>query len=79
MVKLRGGSVQDNHQTQELLDAIHRVDKRVVTLETKIDDSINGRFKEHDRRLLNLEANQRWVALAVIASVLTAVMTLVLK
>ncbi|MEG0327735.1 MAG: hypothetical protein RR565_04675 [Erysipelothrix sp.] len=63
----------------ELLDAIHKVDKRVVNLESKIDNSVNGRFKENERRITNLEDNQRWVSLAVIGACIAAIMSLILK
>jgi len=62
---------------RKLLDAIHSVEKRVVGLETKIDDSVNGRFKDNERRISALESNQRWVVLAVIGSVLAAVMSII--
>lgn len=63
----------------KLLEAIHSVENRVVSLETKIDDSVNGRFKDNERRILALETNQRWVVLAVIGACITAVMTIILK
>lgn len=63
----------------ELLNAIHKVDKRVVNLESKIDNSVNGRFKENERRIANLEDNQRWVSLAVIGACIAAIMSLILK
>lgn len=63
----------------ELLNAIHKVDKRVVNLESKIDNSVNGRFKENERRITNLEDNQRWVSLAVIGACIAAIMSLILK
>lgn len=62
----------------ELLDAIHKVDKRVVNLESKIDDSVNGRFKDNERRLTKLEDNQRWLVLAIVSSIVGAIMKLVL-
>ncbi len=64
---------------KELLQAIHNVDKKVEKLEIKIDDSVNGRFKDNERRIDQLEKNQRWVVLAVIGSVLTALLNIVLK
>ncbi len=64
---------------KELLTAIHKVEKKVDILETKIDDSVNGRFKDNERRIDQLEKNQRWVVLAVIGSVLTALLNIVLK
>ncbi|MDE8339796.1 hypothetical protein PT226_05130 [Erysipelothrix rhusiopathiae] len=63
----------------ELLDAIHKVDKRVVNLESKIDDSVNGRFKDNERRLTKLEDNQRWLVLAFVGAILGAIMKLVLE
>lgn len=64
---------------KELLQAIHNVDKKVEKLETKIDEFVNGRFKDNERRIDQLEKNQRWVVLAVIGSVLTALLNIVLK
>lgn len=64
---------------RELLNAIHGVDKKVVELETKIDDAISGRFKDLERRTKNLEVNQRWLVLAILGSVLTAIMNVILK
>lgn len=64
---------------KQLLDAIHGVEKRVITLETKIDDSVNGRFKDNERRILSLEQNQRWVVLAVLGSAIAAIMSLIMK
>lgn len=62
-----------------LLDAIHKVDKRVVNLESKIDDSVNGRFKDIERRTTKLEDNQRWLVLAVVGAVVAALLKIVLK
>lgn len=68
---------------RELLDAIHKVDKnmssKLIELETKIDDSISGRFKDNERRITKLEENQRWVVIAIIGSVITALMGFILK
>lgn len=68
---------------RELLDAIHKVDKnmssKLIELETKIDDSISGRFKDNERRITKLEENQRWVVIAIIGSVITAIMGFILK
>lgn len=63
----------------KLLEAIHTVEKRVVGLETKIDDSVNGRFKDNERRIDSLEANQRWLMLAIVGGVVAAIMNLILK
>lgn len=62
-----------------LLDAIHKVDKRVVNLESKIDDSVNGRFKDIERRTTKLENNQRWLVLAVVGTVVAALLKIVVK
>ena len=45
--------VEKSHMDEtdvELLKAIHKVEKQVVGLEMKIDDSVNGRFKDLERR-----------------------------
>lgn len=62
---------------KKILDAIHKVDKEVASLKTKIDESVQQRFEEHDRRLTSLEHNQRWVALAVIGAVIASVMSFI--
>ena len=62
----------------ELLKAIHAVESRVVGLETKIDDSVNGRFKDNERRIHSLEVNQRWVVIAIIGAVLGSVINLII-
>jgi hypothetical protein len=64
---------------RELLEAIHDVKLQVTKLETKIDDTVSGRFKDNERRIGNLETNQRWVVISIIGIVLSAVMNLILK
>ncbi len=64
---------------QELLKAIHEVDKKVEKLETKIDESVQGRFKDHDRRISQLETNQRWVVISILSMVILAVLNLVIR
>lgn len=68
---------------KELLNAIHTLDKnveaRITKLEIKIDDGITGRFKDNERRITNLEANQNKVVWGIISSVLIAIMALILK
>lgn len=63
---------------EQVLNAIHAVEKRVVSLETKIDDSVNGRFKDNERRIHSLEVNQRWVVIAIIGAVLGSVINLII-
>lgn len=63
----------------KLLEAIHEVKEEVGILKSKIDDSVNGRFKDNERRLDNIEANQRWMGLAVLGAVIAAVMKLIFK
>ena len=63
----------------QLLQAIHNVEKKVIGLETKIDDSVNGRFKDNERRLGNLENKQAKLIWAVLASNIGAVMSMILK
>lgn len=62
----------DSNDTQ-LLKAIHKVENRVVGLETKIDDSVTGRFKDNERRIQNLEKNQNWVALTILGIVIAQI------
>lgn len=40
---------------------------------------LKGQLKDHDRRIGQLEANQRWLVLAVIGSVITALFNVILK
>lgn len=63
----------------QLLHAIHNVEKKVIGLETKIDDSVNGRFKDNERRLGNLENNQAKLIWAVLVANIGAVMAMILK
>ena len=67
----------------ELLKAIHELDKnfdtRLGKLETKIDENINGRFKDNERRIGKLEDNQRWLVMAVLGAVVAALMQIVIK
>lgn len=64
-------------ENRKLLDAIHNVEKRVIKLETKIDDSVKDRFEETDRRISALENNQRWLVLAIVGSVIASLMKLI--
>lgn len=68
---------------KELLEAIHRVDKNVtaklVELETKIDDSVSGRFKDVERRVTNVENTISKLVWLVIAAIVGAIMTAILK
>lgn len=67
---------------RELLTAIHdldkNVEKRISRLETKIDDSIIGRFKDNERRIGKLEDNQRWLVLAIVGSIIASIMKLIM-
>ena len=67
----------------ELLKGFYRLEKttevRFAKLETKIDESVNGRFKENERRIENLESNQKWIVIIVLGAIVTAVMNMVLK
>lgn len=66
----------------DLLKAIHIIDKnveaRIGKLETKIDDSINGRFKDNERRISNLEQNQSRITWAIVTAVIMSVLSLVI-
>ena len=74
----KNGKDMDETDVQ-LLQAIHNVEKKVIGLETKIDDSVNGRFKDNERRLGNLENNQAKLIWAVLAANIGAVMSMILK
>lgn len=68
----------DSNDTK-LLSAIHEVKEDVRELRTKIDESVNGRFKDNERRIHSLETNQRWLVLGVLGAVLGALMNVILK
>ena len=63
----------------KLLEAIHEVKEEVGILKSKIDDSVNGRFKDNERRIENLEINQSKLIWAVVVSVIGAVMAMIIK
>lgn len=64
---------------QAIIKAIHEVDKKIDLLTEKVEGSFNTRLKVHEKRIQQLETNQRWVVIAVLGSVLTAILNLVLK
>ena len=66
-------------ENKSVLQAVHELDKKIVALETKIEDAVSGRFKDNERRIGNLETNQRWVVISIIGIVLVAVMNTILK
>lgn len=68
----------DSNDTK-LLSAIHEVKEDVRELRTKIDESVNGRFKDNERRIHALETNQRWLVIGVLGAVLSALMNVILK
>ena len=63
----------------KLLQAIHGLDKKIVNLETKIDESVNSRFKDHERRLSSLESNVRWTIIAFMGAIIAAIMNAIIK
>lgn len=77
-IAINKGEIMNDVDVQ-LLKAIHKVEKQVIGLETKIDDSVNGRFKDNERRITNIEANISKLTWAVISSVIAAIMALILK
>ena len=64
---------------KSLLDAIHKVDKKVGELDNTINKAIEGRFKDHERRIGNVENNQRWVIYAIIGVVISAILNVVMN
>ncbi len=67
---------------KEIREDITDIKITVKAIETTLAEQpkhYDGRFKEHDRRISGLENNQRWLVLAVIGSLLTAVMNIILK
>lgn len=67
---------------KEIREDITDIKITVKAIETTLAEQpkhYDGRFKEHDRRISGLENNQRWLVLAVIGSLLTAVMKIILK
>ena len=63
---------------KSLLAAIHEVDKKVGKLEATIDKAVEGRFKDHERRIGNVENNQRWVIYAIIGVVISAILNVII-
>ena len=57
--------------------------KKQIEMQPKIDkelhNSIDGRLNGQENRIKRLEDNQRWVVIAVIGTVLNALLQLVLK
>ena len=57
--------------------------KKQIEMQPKIDKelhkSIDGRLNGQENRIKRLEDNQRWVVIAVIGTVLNALLQLVLK
>ena len=63
----------------KLLQAIHEVKEDVGVLKSKLDDSVNGRFKDLERRVFNLEGNLSKLVWAVLAANIAAIMSIILK
>lgn len=49
--------------------------KKQIEMQPKIDQE---RFNNHNTRITNLENNQRWVILAILGTVINAVMQIIL-
>lgn len=64
---------------KELLNAINDVKIDVRELKTTVEKSVEGRFKDHDRRISGLENNQSKFAWAIISTIIVAVMAIILK
>ena len=62
---------------------------KIASIETKLveqpklddsrHDAIEEKFDHHDRRIGNLESNQKWVVLTILAIIIGAIITNVLK
>lgn len=67
----------------QLLQAMQKMenkfDTKFASLEATVGEGINGRFKDNERRIVNLENNQKWLIVAVMGAVLGAVMKLIFK
>lgn len=68
----------DTNDTK-LLKAIHNVEKQVVQLQTQIDDSVNRRFNDVERRVSNNENAILFAVVAIVGTVLTAIISVVIK
>ena len=64
-----------------VVDKVTRIEERLSN-QPKIDEqkekNINQKFETHDERIKNLEANQKWVVIAILGIVINAVMQLLL-
>lgn len=69
--------MDDNYK--EVLEVVNEVKLDVRELKTTVEKSVESRFRDHDRRIGNLELNQRWVVLAVIGGCITALMSLIIR
>lgn len=67
----------------QLLQAMQKMenkfDSKFASLEATVSEGINGRFRDNERRIGNLESNQKWTVLAILAAVIAAVMNLIMK
>ena len=67
-----------NEVENKLLRAIHAVDSKVTSLESKFDNGITIKYQEYDRRIGNLESLVKWFSLLIIGGVLASLMALVI-
>ena len=53
--------------------------KNMPKVEVEKDKNTSQKFEAHERRINNLENNQRWVIIAVLGTVANAIMQIVLN
>lgn len=71
-----------NKKLDDLVEKVTRIDER-LSRQPLIDDqkekNIKQRFDDHDRRIVGLETNQKWVVIAILGMVINAIAQLIIK
>lgn len=74
-----------NRNLSEKLDVVvekvTRIEERLSShylIDEQKEKNINQKFETHEERIKNLEANQKWVVIAILGIVINAVMQLLL-
>ena len=75
-----------NRNLSEKLDVVvekvTRIEERLSSyylIDEQKEKNINQKFETHEERIKNLEANQKWVVIAILGIVINAVMQLLLN
>lgn len=74
-----GMDATDVQLLQAMKKMENKFDSKFASLEATVSDGVNGRFKDNERRITNLETNQKWVVLGILGAVLGALMSMILK